>query len=167
MKRITLAILAMGVSTGVFAGDAQNIQACVKQAKGFAGVTLNEFDASYESNVLSMSTAKWKNAYCEVKLSGVYNLQVNGQQYIYNGYAGKDSYILNSQLDEKTDVAINKLRSRIALLQQRASQVSVSLKLPNPNHAWLTKYVDEGIEKSLGAQCPAPGPTATPVQGTP
>jgi hypothetical protein len=117
MKRITLIILAMGISTMAFAGDAENIQACVKKAKDFAEVTLNEFDSSYESNILSMSTARWKNVYCEVKLNSVYNLQVNGQQYIYNGYAGKDSYILNSQLDEKTDVARNKLKSRIALLE--------------------------------------------------
>ena len=152
MHRVALIIIPLAISASATAGDADNIQACVKRANEFAGIKLSEFDASYEGNIFSQSTAKWKNAYCEVKLSSVYNLQVNGKQVIFNGYAGKDSYDLNKALNEKTESAINQLRSRIALLEQRMGQVSTGLKTPKPDHAGLVRFIDEGIEKSLGAQ---------------
>lgn len=137
-------------STLAIAGDAENIEACVKKANDLAGVALDPFAAIYEGNILSMSTAKWSNSFCEVKLSDVYTLQINGVDVVYKGYTGRQSYELNQRLQAKTADAISQLNSRIALLQQRASQVSVSLKLANPNHKWLEQYVDEGVKKSTG-----------------
>jgi hypothetical protein len=163
MKRITLAVLMMSCSAISYAGDADNIQACVKRASDFTGLKLSEFDASYEGNIFSQSIAKWKNAYCEVKMGNVYNLQINGKQVIYNGYAGKESFDLNAALNSKTESAINQLRSRIAILEQRMGQVSAGLKMPKPDHAGLTRYVDEGIEKSIGVQRQPNGP-ASPVR---
>lgn len=152
MKNIFIGLIVIfGISPAV-AGDAGNISACVKKAKEFAGVSLDEFDVSYEGNLLSMSVAKWRNALCEVKVGEVYTLNVNGSNFIYKGYAGKDSYDLNKELDRRTEEAINQMNGRIALLKQRRSQVSVSLQRPKPDHIWLTRYVDEGIDKSLGKQ---------------
>lgn len=150
MKKKYLATLLLAVTHLSLAGEADNISACVRTAKEFSGVALDPFSASYTGNVLSMSVAKWDDVYCEVKLANVYNLRIHGQQLVYNAYAGKESYDLNSALQAKTEATINQMNSRIALLQQRASQVSVSLQKPNPNHKWLAQYVDEGIEKSLG-----------------
>jgi hypothetical protein len=150
-KAVTGLILALATNA-VMAGDAENISACVKKAKEFSGVALDAFDVSYKGNVLSMSVAKWSNATCEVKVGQVYNLDVNGTNFIYQGYAGKESYDLNEELERKTDAAIDQMNSRIALLKQRKSQVSVSLQRPSPNLPWLTQYINEGIEKSVGKQ---------------
>lgn len=153
MYKISIGVAAfvlMSASTLATAGDAENIDACVKKAKNLAGVTLDPFAASYEGNVFSMSTVKWSNAFCEVKFADVYILQINERQIIYKGYAGKESYDLNQKLQERTENAINQLNSRIALLRQRAEQVSEKLKQANPGHGQLTRYVDEGIAKSLG-----------------
>jgi hypothetical protein len=152
MKKVMLSIVMMATTSIACAGDAENIQACVKKASEFAGVTLNEFDASYEGNIFSPSIVKWKDAYCEVKLSEVYNLQVAGKHVIFNGYAGKESFALRKTLDEKTDAAINQLKARIAILEQRMSQTSGGLKKPKPDHAGLTRFIEEGIEKSVGVQ---------------
>ena len=150
MKRIGVCVFLLVMSTAAFAGDAENISACVKKAGDMAGETLDPFAAVYEGNILSMSTAKWNNAFCEVKFGDVYTLQIGDKSVVYKGYAGKESYDLNQNLQAKTDEAVSKLNSRIALLKQRAGQASSSLKLANPNRQWLTQYVDEGIEKALG-----------------
>lgn len=150
MKKIAFGIFMIILSNLAFAGDAENISACVRKAKEFSGITLDEFAASYEGNMLSMSTAKWSNAFCEVKLGNVYTLNLNGQELVYKGYAGRESYNLNIALQAKTENAVNLLNSRIALINQRAEQVSVSLTKPKQDFKWLTRYVDEGIEKSLG-----------------
>ena len=150
MKKIALAIFMIATCNPVFAGDAENISACVRKAKEFSGVNLDEFAASYEGNILSMSIVKWKNAFCEVKFGNVHTLNINGQELIYKGYAGRESYNLNMALQAKTEAAVNQLNSRIALINQRAEQVSVSLTKPKQDFKWLTRYVDEGIEKSLG-----------------
>lgn len=150
MRKFLLASLISLFSTSASAGEAENISACVKKAKEFANKNLDAFNVKYEGNIVSMSKAQWPNAYCEVKLGDVYTLLIDGSTYIYNGFAGKDSYELNEKLQAKSDEAVRQMRSRISLLEQRASQVSVSLKKPKPNHKWLTQYIDEGINKSLG-----------------
>lgn len=150
MNKIAFGLLMISFCNLAFAGDAENITACVKKAKEFSGVTLDEFAASYEGNILSMSTAKWNNAFCEVKLGDVYTLNLNGQELVYKGFAGRESYNLNVSLQAKTEAAVNQLNSRIALINQRAEQVSVSLTKPKQDFKRLTKYVDDGIEKSLG-----------------
>ena len=68
MKKIALGMLMMTLSSFALAGDAENITACVRKAKEFSGVILDEFGANYEGNWLTMSTAKWSNALCEVKV---------------------------------------------------------------------------------------------------
>jgi hypothetical protein len=133
------------------AGDADNISACVKKAKEFSGIALDPFAAAYEGNIISLSTAKWENVLCEVKFGEVYNLRIHNQYVIYKGYAGKDAYELNKSLETKTDEAIARMDTHIVLLKQRLDQVDVSLKNPNPDHKWLSRYIDEGIEKSFGA----------------
>lgn len=150
MNKWLLTIMLISVSHGSLAGEAENISACVKKAKEFAGISLDPFAVRYEGNIVAMSTAKWDGTFCEVKLGDVYTLQIDGKTLIYRGYAGKDSYDLNASLQAKTEDAIRQMRSRIALLEQRASQVSVSLRRPNPDHKWLARYVDEGVQKSLG-----------------
>lgn len=150
MFKILLPVVLGFVSINAFSGEAENISACVNKSKEFSGVVLNEFNVKYEGNILARSVAKWENATCEIKLGKVYALEVSGIVYIYEGFAGKDSYELNNNLQAKTDEAVKLLNSRIALLQQRASQVSVSLTKPKPDHQYLARYINQGIEQSIG-----------------
>lgn len=151
MKKVAVALLFVLGSGAAHAGDAENIQACIKKAAEFAGVRLSEFDVSYQGNILSMSKATWKNAYCEVKLGEVYNLKVNGKEVVYNGYAGRDSYELKKALEERTDRAIGQLNARISILEQRMSQATTSLRNAKPDHAQLSRYIDEGIAKAVSS----------------
>ncbi len=114
--------------SNVNAGEAENIQACATKSKEFAGVILDEFSASYEGNWLSASIVKWENVECEAKLGTVYNLTINGKNYIYEGFSGKKSYELNKKLEEKTNSAIKMLETRIRLLEQRMENVTLKLK---------------------------------------
>ncbi len=150
MKKSLIWLLLMVATNTALAGDAENISACVKKAKEFSGADLDAFNATYKGNLVSFSTAKWSNAFCEVKLGEVHSLHVNGEILIYKGYAGKAAYELNEELARRTDETINQMNNRIALLKQRKNQVSASLQRPKPNHEWLSRYVNEGIEKSLG-----------------
>lgn len=134
-----------------FAGDAENITACVKKAKEFAGITLDPFAVNYEGNIVTMSIAKWENVLCEVKFGDVYNLKFNNEYLIFKGYAGKESYELKQSMEGRTEEAIGRMDTHIALMKQRLDQVEVSLKKPNPDHAWLNRYIEEGIDKSFGA----------------
>lgn len=149
-KWITLLIGMLYAPPG-FSGDAENITACVKKAKEFSGVTLDPFAVNYEGNIVYMSIAKWENVLCEVKFGEVYNLKVNTEYLVYKGYAGKASYELKQSMAGKTEEAIGRMDTHIALLRQRLDQVEVSLKRPSPDHVWLNRYIEEGIDKSFGA----------------
>jgi hypothetical protein len=150
MFKVLIPAICSLISINAFSGEAENISACVNKSKEFSGVVLNEFNVKYEGNLLARSVAKWENALCEIKLGKVFTLEVNGTVYIYEGFAGKKSYEINNTLQAKTNEAIGLLNSRIALLQQRASQVSASLAKPNPDHQHLINYVNQGIEQSIG-----------------
>ena len=163
MFKILVPAFCFIVSINAVSGEAENISACVKKSKEFSGVILNEFNVQYDGNVVARSVAKWDNALCEIKLGKVYTLEVNGIGYIYEGFAGKKSYELNKSLQFKVDESVRLLNSRIALLQQRASQVSVSLTKPNPDHQYLTNFINQGIEQSNGKTSTLPSLKATPV----
>ena len=150
-KYLTMAILLFSASS--FAGSAENIDACVADAKEYTGLVLDEFDAEYSGNILASSEVKWKDeeVLCEVKLGDVYNLTIQGEQVIYKDFAGKDSYELDATLRNETDRAIEKLKSRISLLQQRMDEATKKLQVAKPDHKEITKYVEHGIEKASGS----------------
>jgi hypothetical protein len=139
---------SLGVNT-VYAGNAENVEACVTKAKEFAGITLDEFDASYEGNWMDFSVAKWNNVVCEVKLGDVHSLKINDEYYIYQGFAGKTSYELNDSLEKRTGDAIDKMKSRISLLKDRMDKARKQLKSVNPDHIAIEDYINKGIKKAL------------------
>ncbi len=167
MKKLLFTSLVLLYAPFTYAGEAENILSCVNRANEFSGVKLNEFEAVYEGKILSMSSVKWKNAFCEVKFGSVHNLQVNGIQYIYYGFAGKEAYDLNRILEAKTESAINQLKSRVSLLEQRMNQVKRNLQAPRPDAASLTRYINEGVEKSVGIEGLAAKPSFPPAQDSP
>jgi len=150
-------LIMMWTAANAAADDAENVKACVMKAKEFSGVSLRESDALYEGNIFSYSTAKWDNAFCEVKFETVYNLNVNNRKVIVEKFAGQSAYDLNQQLKRKTEEAIKRLQSRISILEKRMDQASEQLQKYNPDQQKLSKFIDDGIEQSNSAH---PQPTA-------
>ena len=149
-------LLSICLVRPAFADDTENIAACAQASKDFSGLELNQFDVSYEGNIFDYSIARWSDVYCKVKFGQVHTIQVDGKAYIYRGYAGIESFELNSALELKTDEAIRQLKTRISLLEARASQVSDRLKKKNPDHNALTQFVDDGILMALGSSTETP-----------
>ncbi len=148
-----LTICFLLFSTSSFAGSAENIAACIAEAKNYADLNLDEFDAEYNGNVLAFSKVTWRDddVVCEVKVGDVYNLTIQGKQWIYEGFAGKESYELDASLRNETDHAIEKLKSRISLLNQRMDEATKKLQAANPDHAEITKFIEHGIDKASGS----------------
>lgn len=156
MRKFILLIVFLLQPSLLWAGQVENISACVSKAKEYVGVSLDEFKATYEGNIFALSTVSWPKVLCEVKLGNVHNLIYDNEYIIYSGFSGADSYKLNEDLSAKTDQAvaqlhneISNIRQRIALLEDRMSRVSDSLSKANPDHSALTDYVLDGVNRSL------------------
>lgn len=167
MRRMMIAMLLISSPIYSYAGDAENIQACIDKARDFAEVNLTELEALYEGNIFTMSIVRWPNTTCEVKFGDVHNLIINGNQVLFNEFSGKSSFELNKALEIKTAAAIEQLNSRIELLEQRMRQVSENLKEPKPDHALLTEYVDKDIKKYLGDEYKPTEPESITIQTPP
>ena len=151
IQSLAICILLLGTTGKVLADDAGNIQACVSKAKEFANVLLNEFDVIYEGNWIDLSVAKWTDhdTVCKVKFESVYDLRIKGKIYIYEGFAGQESYNLNNKLQKHTEEAIEKMESRITLLEKRMEKVTNKLRTNDPDHSALKGYINIGIERAL------------------
>ena len=164
MKRIGIGIclLALSLPAKVDAGELDDVFACIEAAEKLGQVALDARDATYEFRLFSRSTAKWRNAYCEVDLKVVYNLTVNGTRLIVDEFIGQQSYALNKSLEAKTEAAKKELNSRIATLEERQRLVTRNLKQPTTNHSSQESYISEGIQYALtGARPVRERPTDT------
>lgn len=128
--------------------SAENLSACVTAVKQFANKTVDEFDADFEDKFIANDVAKWPGIVCEVKLESVQQLTVNGKRLIVDGFSGMTAKEAFSRLDEKTELAIAKLESRISLLKKRMEKAEAELKLPNPDIENISDYIGSGLERS-------------------
>ena len=149
MKNLILALTLFAISSPVFAGQADDIEACVKTLKQYTGTTVDEFDAKYESSWLTFNTVKWNGITCDVKLGSIVNLIENGKDLIYQGFSGKDSFLLNDKLEKETAEAIATMRSRITLLEERMSKSTKELQSFKPDHKKIEQYIKAGIKKAI------------------
>lgn len=151
MKKLLIAtIVALLLPSTAFAGAAENIQACVKAIQVHAGQTVDEFDVSYEGNILFNSTADWPGIQCEVKFASVINLTVNRRQYVVDTFAGHDAKRTFNRIEQKTERAILTLESRIELLRQKLAAAEGRLRLPNQNLGAIERSIDSDINKATG-----------------
>ncbi|MFY0678227.1 MAG: hypothetical protein JXR18_13165 [Neptuniibacter sp.] len=162
MKTILPVTLAMLISSVACAGQVENINACVTKAKEFAGISLNEFDASYEGNIFANSKVLWNGVQCEAKSGNVFNLTINNKRYIYEGFAGVDAYRLNGELSSQTETAkkqlwaeVSNIKQRIALLDDRMERASNVLTKANPDQVGAKEFVETGINKALNGIDPS------------
>lgn len=148
MRRASITLALFCVTMGAQAGELEDVVACVTAAERFAGVKLDVTDATYQFRFLSRCTATWPNAVCEVDLGKVYNLKINDQDVIVEQFVGRDTFDLNRQLELETKAAIDNLRSRIVVLENRQTEVTECLRDASPNFDELTSYILGGIEQA-------------------
>ena len=145
----TIAVLTV-LSGEAFAGDAENISACINAVEAHAGKELDEFDVVYEAAFLSYSTATWPGVHCEVKFATVWSLVVAGESLVVEGFSGEAARAEYEKLEAKTDKAVAALNTRKDILRRRLTEAEQRLKEPRPNIPEITARVDEGIYKATG-----------------
>lgn|GEM_PF-1043596 len=150
---IVIAVLFFSLNTThVFASKSGDIRACINSSKKYSGITLSKSSATYESNFLLANIIRWDNVLCEAKLGTVHDLTINGKAYIYKRFSGKDSYYLNSKLENRTKKAIKKLEAQIERLEDRMDNVTGKLQHHNPDHKSLEEYIDAGVNELIITQ---------------
>ena len=151
MRRLLAAALALGMAGGqpAAAGEAENIAACIAAVKDYTGRAVDEFNVRYEGSYLSFSVAEWEGVRCEVKLASVWNLEVDGEPAVDEGFAGRKAKELHQALELETDQAISTLEARIGILERRLEEAEAGLRKPQPDLDAIGAHVREGIEKAL------------------
>lgn len=149
-KAIKIAALITIAPLTAFAGEAENILSCIQSVGAYTGKSVDEFDVRYEGRILGFSSAEWPGVVCEVSFASVYNLTVDGRQYVYAGFAGKQAKTTYENLERETEEAISLLQSRIQLLERRLEGSRSTLRLPNPDIEGANSYVRDGIERATG-----------------
>ncbi|WP_090060925.1 hypothetical protein [Celeribacter neptunius] len=150
---IVIPLLAGVISaspSAVRAGDAGNILACIEAVEAYSARKVDEFDVRYTGRILGFSTAEWKGIQCEVSFEQVFNLTVDGQLYVVEGFAGREARSAFSQLEVDTDEAVSLLESRIQLLKNRLEEAEMKLQQPSPDIAAVSDYIHSGIARATG-----------------
>ena len=158
MKRTIIAAAVVALSgTSAFAGSAKegrHIEMCVEAAEAYAGVSLDEFDASYDDGGwLGTSKVTWPNASCEpLKLFGaesVFSLTVNGTEYIVQGYAGRDALNAAKVIEVEVGAAIEELEKRISILRNTAKKADNNLRSVDADTDKMLENVRTRIDKAV------------------
>ena len=147
---LRISTIAMLLPASTYAGEAENIMACIKAVKSYSGKMVDEFDVNYKGKIINFSIAKWPGIECEVAFSEVYNLNVDGEVFVIDGFAGMDAKIAYEASATETADAISLLESRISLLKQRLDKAKTQLSQPSPLIDDIQEYVRNGIVKATG-----------------
>ena len=145
-KAIAISALLSIAPLTASAGEAENILSCIQSVNAYTEKSVDEFDVRYEGRILGFSSAEWPGIMCEVSLASVYNLTVDGHQYVYEGFSGRQAKTAFGSLERETEEAISLLESRAQLLERRLEDARSTLQLPNPD----IEAVNEGIRYGIG-----------------
>lgn len=149
-KTLTLSALLAFAPLTATAGEAENILSCIRSVDAYTGKSVNEFDVRYEGRILGFSSAEWPGVMCEVSFASVYNLTVEGRQYVYEGFAGRQAKIAFETLEKETEDAISLLESRVKLLERRLEDSQSRLRLPDPDIEAINSRIRDGIARATG-----------------
>jgi hypothetical protein len=149
-KTITISALLLIAPLTASAGEAENILSCIQSVNAYTGKSVDEFDVRYEGRILGFSSAEWPGIGCEVSLASVYNLTVDGRQYIFEGFSGRQAKTAYESLERETKEAISLLESRAQLLERRLEDARSTLKFPNPDIEAVQKGIRYGIGRATG-----------------
>lgn len=131
------------------ASQAEDIHICVNAGAKHANLQLNELTAEYESNFISDNVVIWPGIKCDIRFGGVYNLEINGQNYVYRGFAGEHLYNLNAAFEAATASTIDRLKSRISLLEGRMEFTTKELQGENASPETAFEYIKKGLEEPI------------------
>ncbi|MDE4063692.1 hypothetical protein [Phaeobacter gallaeciensis] len=149
--KVLFAVLAIAAVPSVsFAGQGDNILACIEAVKAYNGRSVDEFDALYEGNIINRSEVKWPDIVCSVKLGLVFDLTVDGNQLIVDQFSGADAKATYERLENQTDEAIALIESRVQILERRLEDARAKLQKPQPDIAAVAAHVESGIAKATG-----------------
>lgn len=149
-KAITISALLSIAPMTASAGEAENIMSCIQSVNAYTGKSVDEFNVRYEGHILGFSSAEWPGIRCEASLASVYNLTVDGRQYVYEGFSGRQAKNTFEGLERETEEAISLLESRVQLLDRRLQDAKSALKLPNPDLAAVQESIRYGIGRAIG-----------------
>lgn len=151
MKKTTIfLVLAAMAPVTAYAGEAENILACIQSVNAYTGRSVDEFDVRYEGRFLGFSSAEWPGIKCEVSLGSVFNLTVDGRQYVYEGFSGHQAKTAFEGLERETQVATSLLESRVQLLERRLEDAKAALQMPNPDIGAVQEGIRYGISRATG-----------------
>lgn len=149
-RPLAIATLMLAAPTSASAGEAENILACIEAVESYSSRTVDEFDVRYTGRILGFSSAEWQGIVCEITLGQVYNLTVDGHEYIFEGFSGRQASVAFDGLETDTEEAISLLESRIQLLERRLEEARDSLQMPNPDIQEIEEFIGEGIARATG-----------------
>jgi hypothetical protein len=151
LKRLILVLTTViAVSPPAFAGDTENIQACIKAIEVNTGKQVDEFDVQYESHLLAFDVARWPDIECEVMVEEVQNLSVDGKRFIVDGWPSPEAKAAYEALEQEVTGASAQLATRQKLIEGRLSEAYDKLRQPNADIDSATDFVRQGINKALG-----------------
>ena len=149
-KTLTFSALLAFAPLTATAGEAENILSCIQSVNAYTGKSVDEFDVRYEGRILGFSSAEWPGVMCEVSFASVYNLTVDGRQYVYEGFAGRQAKTAYENLERETEEAISLLESRVQLLERRLEDARSTLQMPSPDIEGVQDRIRDGIGRATG-----------------
>lgn len=149
-KLISAGITLVALSLPAFAGESENIQACIKAIKANTGKLVDEFDVQYKSKFLAFDVARWPAIECEVMLEEVQNLSVDGKRFIVDGWPSPEAKAAYDALEQEVTAASAQLATRQRLIEGRLSDAYDKLRQPNTDIDSASDFVRQGVRKALG-----------------
>ena len=132
------------------ANETRSIRACIEAVTIYSTLLLDEFDMEYEKRLMRYDLVKWPGGVCEIRQGEVYNLTINDQQYIHQGFAGMEAKVIFNAIEAETTSAIKLLESRIKLLEDRFGDARQNLTTPNPDLDLIAARIVDGIARATG-----------------
>ena len=146
------AVAATIAATSAFAGQNENIEACVDKVQEFTGKSVDMFDARYKKGGWTSSTeVHWADIKCEVigilGSGSVQNLYVDNRHVIVDGYAGRAAKSASLRIDTSVDSAIETLEARIDILKGMRDNADQKLKANGADAVAIEAKVNTAIER--------------------
>ena len=125
------------------ANETRSIRACIEAVTIYSTLLLDEFDMEYEKRLMRYDLVKWPGGVCEIRQGEVYNLTINDQQYIHQGFAGMEAKVIFNAIEAETTSAIK-------LLEDRFGDARQNLTTPNPDLDLIAARIVDGIARATG-----------------
>jgi hypothetical protein len=135
--------------TPAIAGKEENIISCIKAVEAHSEKIVDRFSVNYTRKFIGHSIADWRGVKCEVSFGKVENLTVGDQQYISDGFAGREAKLLYDQIEAEIKKAKSSLESRLKELEKGLEHAEKELKKPHPQLNKIADYISGVISVAI------------------